>query len=59
MSEINDTSMLDNLFNPPVNEIGGFDSYASEPIRVEKKAGRNEPCPCGSGKKYKKCYGKK
>jgi SWIM/SEC-C metal-binding protein len=26
--------------------------------RVEKKIGRNEPCPCGSGKKYKKCCGK-
>ena len=25
---------------------------------VEKKVGRNEPCPCGSGKKYKKCCGK-
>jgi SWIM/SEC-C metal-binding protein len=25
--------------------------------RVEKKIGRNEPCPCGSGKKYKKCCG--
>ncbi len=24
---------------------------------VEKKVGRNEPCPCGSGKKYKKCCG--
>ena len=23
----------------------------------EKKAGRNDPCPCGSGKKYKKCHG--
>jgi len=29
-----------------------------EPVRVEKKIGRNEPCPCGSGKKYKKCHGK-
>ena len=29
-----------------------------EPIRVEKKVGRNEPCPCGSGKKYKNCHGK-
>ena len=28
-----------------------------EPIRVEQKIGRNEPCPCGSGKKYKKCCG--
>ena len=29
-----------------------------EPIRVEKKAGRNDPCPCGSGKKYKNCHGR-
>jgi preprotein translocase subunit SecA len=28
------------------------------PVRVEKKAGRNDPCPCGSGKKYKQCHGK-
>lgn len=31
----------------------------AEPVRVEKKIGRNEPCPCGSGKKYKVCHGKK
>ena len=29
-----------------------------EPIRVEKKVGRNDACPCGSGKKYKNCHGK-
>ena len=29
----------------------------SQPIRVEQKIGRNVPCPCGSGKKYKKCHG--
>ncbi|MBF6629469.1 MAG: preprotein translocase subunit SecA [Proteiniphilum sp.] len=29
-----------------------------EPIRVEKKVGRNDPCPCGSGKKFKNCHGK-
>ncbi|KKY61028.1 preprotein translocase subunit SecA [Tannerella forsythia] len=29
-----------------------------EPVRVEKKTGRNDPCPCGSGKKYKNCHGK-
>ncbi len=29
----------------------------TQPVRVEKKVGRNEPCPCGSGKKYKKCHG--
>jgi preprotein translocase subunit SecA len=28
-----------------------------QPIRVEKRPGRNEPCPCGSGKKYKQCHG--
>jgi preprotein translocase subunit SecA len=27
------------------------------PVRVEKKVGRNDPCPCGSGKKYKHCHG--
>ncbi|RUT79846.1 preprotein translocase subunit SecA [Ancylomarina longa] len=29
-----------------------------EPVRVAQKVGRNEPCPCGSGKKYKQCHGK-
>ena len=29
-----------------------------QPVRVEKKVGRNDPCPCGSGKKYKNCCGK-
>jgi hypothetical protein len=28
-----------------------------EPVRVEKTPGRNDPCPCGSGKKWKKCHG--
>ncbi len=27
------------------------------PVRVEKKVGRNDPCPCGSGKKFKQCHG--
>ncbi len=29
-----------------------------EPVRVEPKIGRNDPCPCGSGKKFKQCHGK-
>src|SRR5574344_1228951 len=29
-----------------------------EPAKAEKKIGRNDPCPCGSGKKYKNCHGK-
>ena len=32
-------------------------SQAQQPVRVEKKVGRNDPCPCGSGKKYKNCHG--
>jgi preprotein translocase subunit SecA len=27
-------------------------------VRGERKIGRNEPCPCGSGKKYKHCHGR-
>ena len=27
-------------------------------VREDRKVGRNEPCPCGSGKKYKQCHGK-
>jgi len=29
-----------------------------EPIRAEQRVGRNDPCPCGSGKKFKQCHGK-
>lgn len=39
----------------PLGKIGNYG--LSEPVRAEKKPGRNEPCPCGSGKKYKKCCG--
>jgi SWIM/SEC-C metal-binding protein len=38
-----DVNDLEILLNPPKTVI------------AEKKVGRNEPCPCGSGKKYKKC----
>jgi SWIM/SEC-C metal-binding protein len=41
-----DITDLERLLNPPKPKI------------AEKKVGRNEPCPCGSGKKYKKCCGK-
>ena len=35
------------------------DGAKAEPIRRDRpKVGRNDPCPCGSGKKYKKCHGK-
>ncbi|MFV0346317.1 MAG: preprotein translocase subunit SecA [Bacteroidales bacterium] len=37
--------------NAPQREV-------TQPIKSEKQVGRNEPCPCGSGKKYKHCHGK-
>jgi preprotein translocase subunit SecA len=37
----------------------GEDTPASRTVRrEEKKIGRNDPCPCGSGKKYKRCCGR-
>ncbi len=44
------------------NENDYFDpsgpGVKQEPVRVAPKIGRNEPCPCGSGKKYKNCHGR-
>ena len=37
---------------------GDADAEQKPFVRVERKAGRNDPCPCGSGKKYKQCHGK-
>jgi preprotein translocase subunit SecA len=37
---------------------GGEDQKSTPVKRDEDKVGRNDPCPCGSGKKYKKCHGK-
>ena len=36
----------------------GEDQVAKKPVSVEQEPGRNDPCPCGSGKKYKKCHGR-
>jgi preprotein translocase subunit SecA len=37
--------------------VGGDDAPVQTVRRDEPKVGRNDPCPCGSGKKYKKCHG--
>ena len=42
----------------PTTASGGDGSEARAPVRKGKKPGRNDPCPCGSGKKYKKCCGR-
>ena len=38
-------------------QAGNAEKSKPAPIHVEKKIGRNDPCPCGSGKKYKNCHG--
>ncbi len=38
-------------------QFAGAGAVAAQPVVKGKKVGRNEPCPCGSGKKYKKCCG--
>jgi len=38
-------------------QTGAGQAEAPKPVRAGAKVGRNEPCPCGSGKKYKKCHG--
>ena len=43
---------------PPRGPMGPPPPRNTQPVRVEKKVGRNDACPCGSGKKYKQCHGK-
>lgn len=53
-------------FHGASDQVGQFgpnkenkkEEKAQQPIINSEKVGRNEPCPCGSGKKYKKCCGK-
>ncbi|HXA49443.1 MAG TPA: preprotein translocase subunit SecA [Candidatus Acidoferrum sp.] len=37
--------------------VGGDTNTSAQPVSAGAKVGRNDPCPCGSGKKYKKCHG--
>lgn len=47
-----------NIFTPERKRELYKEQKNSGTVRKEKKVGRNDPCPCGSGKKYKKCCGK-
>jgi hypothetical protein len=42
----------------PIKTSGSERVWEPAPMRTGPKIGRNEPCPCGSGKKYKKCCGR-
>jgi preprotein translocase subunit SecA len=58
-----EVEMPDELVSKPqkVVEHRGSSEVSEKPVTVrrdEDKVGRNDPCPCGSGKKYKKCHGK-
>ncbi len=46
------------MANPTSTSGGSSDEKPNTTVRNKKKVGRNDPCPCGSGKKYKKCCGK-
>jgi len=43
---------------PENGEVAVAEAPKQQPVRVSQKIGRNDPCPCGSGKKYKHCHGK-
>jgi len=45
-------------YNEAIANSGNQQAVKQQPVVVEKKVGRNEPCPCGSGKKFKQCHGK-
>ncbi len=51
-----DAPQREQLMNPAA--VSGDGTLPKQPVRKSKKPGRNDPCPCGSGLKYKKCCGK-
>ena len=53
MSRPEGTTSMQNTNNPQEKT-----TQKPQPVRAEQKVNRNAPCPCGSGKKYKKCHGR-
>ncbi len=56
--EQKDKEMLDKMISNMENEKNNLTTNLENTPVIEKKIARNEPCPCGSGKKYKQCCGK-
>ena len=48
----------DNIFDADTRKAMTLEQKRSHTFVADKKVGRNDPCPCGSGKKYKKCCGR-
>jgi len=58
-AETHQTSRPEDAGNTPQNTNNpGQQKPKAQPVRVEQKVERNAPCPCGSGKKFKKCHGR-
>ncbi|MBR3286148.1 MAG: SEC-C domain-containing protein, partial [Bacteroidales bacterium] len=49
---------MSNLQTRRTDLVTNGDQRSNTPVKVDKKVGRNDPCPCGSGLKYKNCHGK-
>lgn len=58
LGELQDNTRLWRLKGYTMKEIKSKESDSNETVRKSMQVGRNEPCPCGSGRKYKKCCGK-
>ena len=52
------TDMSQMRTNDPSQLLTNGEQKSRMPVHVDKKVGRNDPCPCGSGLKYKNCHGK-
>ena len=58
-AESHQTSRPEDTRNAPQNPNNpGQQKPKAQPVRVKEKVERNAPCPCGSGKKFKKCHGR-
>ena len=55
---INTEMKREKVAEPVATSHGSDDTLKKQPVKSDKKVGRNDPCPCGSGLKYKKCCGK-
>jgi len=58
LGQATDVAELEAQADALAREEEGEDTAVATFVREERKVGRNEPCPCGSGKKYKVCHGK-
>jgi len=57
-ASVKTTKINANYEKENVSAYGNNEPVKQEPVKVAKKVGKNEPCTCGSGKKYKFCCGK-